>query len=90
MNEQNINGQNTNGQKATTQQMTFVAPMCTCCAEPKALLPRTDLPGQMAVCPQTGTLYRAEGQGYVQTGLPQMRGLYRPLPSVDLNQAGYA
>ena len=45
------------------EHITLVAPACTCCAEAKALLPRTDLPGQMAVCPQTGTLYRAEGQG---------------------------
>jgi hypothetical protein len=74
------------------ERITLVAPACTCCAQAVALLPRTDLPGQMAVCPQTGMLYRAEGQGYVQAGLPEMRGLYRPLPSVrvDLNQAGYA
>lgn len=74
------------------ERMTLVAPSCTCCAEPKALLPRTDLPGKMAVCPQSGTLYRAEGRGYVQTGMPEMTGVYRPLPSVrvDLNQAGYA
>jgi hypothetical protein len=46
----------------------------------------------MAICPQTGTLYRAEGRRYVQTGMPEMTGVYRPLPSVrvDLNQAGYA
>jgi hypothetical protein len=74
------------------EQMTLVAPVCTCCADAKTLLPRTDLPGQMAVCPQTGTLYRAQGRSYVQTILPEMRGAYRPLPSVrvDLNQAGYA
>lgn len=74
------------------EQLTLVAPACTCCAEPKALLPRTDLPGQMAVCPQTGMLYRPEGRGYVQGALPEMTGVYRPLPSVrvDLNQAGYA
>jgi hypothetical protein len=74
------------------EQITLVAPVCTCCAQPKVLLPRTDLPGQMAVCPQTGTLYHAEGQSYVQSVMPQMTGVYRPLPSVrvDLNQAGYA
>jgi hypothetical protein len=46
----------------------------------------------MAVCPQTGTLYRAEGRSYVQARLPEMTGVYRPLPNVriDLNQAGYA
>ena len=74
------------------EQMTLVAPACTCCAEAQALLPRTDLPGQMAVCPQSGLLYRAEGSGYVQARMPAMSGLYRPLPNVrvDLNQAGYA
>ena len=74
------------------EQMTLVAPVCTCCVEAKALLPRTDLPGQIAVCPQSGLLYRAEGRGYVQASMPALAGMYRPLPSVrvDLNQAGYA
>ena len=74
------------------EQIVLVAPVCSCCTEAKALLPRTDLPGQMAVCPQTGTLYRQEGQSYVQAGMPEMKRIYRPLPSVrvDLNQAGYA
>jgi hypothetical protein len=74
------------------EQLILVAPVCTCCAEGKTLLPRTDLPGQMAVCPQSGVLHRAEGQGYVQTQMPSLTGVYRPLPSVrvDLNQAGYA
>jgi hypothetical protein len=74
------------------ERLTLVAPACTCCAEPKALLPRTDLPGQMAVCPQTGTLYRPDERGYMQSVLPEMTGVYRPSPSVrvDLNQAGYA
>ena len=74
------------------ERLTLVAPACTCCAEPVALLPRTDLPGQMAVCPQTGTLYRPDERGYMQSALPEMTGVYRPLPSVrvDLNQAGYA
>jgi hypothetical protein len=72
--------------------VTFVAPVCACCTEPKALLPRNDLPGQMAVCPQSGVVYRAEGSGYVRAGLPDLTGVYRPLPSVriDLNRAGYA
>ena len=74
------------------EQITLVAPVCTCCDEAKVLLPRTDLPGQMAVCPQSGQLYRAQGRGFVQSELPEMTGVYRPLPSVrvDLNQAGYA
>jgi hypothetical protein len=74
------------------ERITLVAPACTCCVEPKTLLPRTDLPGQMAVCPQSGTLYRAEGRSYVQAPLPEMKGVYRPLPNVrvDLNQTGYA
>jgi hypothetical protein len=74
------------------EQMILVAPMCSCCPEAKALVPRPDLPDQMAVCPQSGRLYRAEGEGYVPSGLPEMAGVYRPLPSVrvDLNRAGYA
>ena len=74
------------------EQMTLVTAVCSCCDEAKELLPRTDLPGQMAVCPQSGTLYRQEGRGFVPTTLPTMTGAYRPLPSVrvDLNQAGYA
>lgn len=74
------------------KQITLVAPTCTCCAEAQTLLPRTDLPGQVAVCPQTGLIYRAEGTGYVRAQLPVLDGAYRPLPSVrvDLNQAGYA
>jgi hypothetical protein len=74
------------------ERITWIASTCTCCNEPKALLPRTDLPGEMALCPQTGTLYRREGEGYVPAGMPEMKGIYRPLPSVriDLNQAGYA
>ena len=74
------------------EQVTLVAPVCTCCDEAKILLPRTDLPGEMAVCPQSGVLYRAAGQGYVPARLPALTGAYRPLPNVrvDLNQAGYA
>lgn len=74
------------------ERITLVAPVCSCCAEAKALVPRNDLPGQMAMCPQTGMIYRAEGSSYVQGALPEMAGVYRPLPSVriDLNQAGYA
>jgi hypothetical protein len=74
------------------KRMTLVAPVCTCCDEAKSLLPRTDLPGEMAVCPQSGMLYRPAEQGYVQATLPAMTGAYRPMPNVrvDLNQAGYA
>jgi hypothetical protein len=73
-------------------QMTLVAPVCSCCGEPKSLVPRTDLPGQVATCPQTGAIYRPEGTGYVPTALPSLTGVYRPLPNVriDLSQAGYA
>ena len=79
-------------EKVMNKQMTLVAPACTCCEEPKPLVPRTDLPGQMAACPQSGALYRAEGTGYVPSTLPDLTGAYRPLPSVriDLSQAGYA
>ena len=74
------------------EQLTLVAPMCTCCDEARTLLPRTDLPGGLAVCPQTGTIYRPAGQSYVQATLPALTGAYRPMANVrvDLNQAGYA
>ncbi len=74
------------------ETMTMVAPVCTCCEAAQTLLPRTDLPGEMAVCPQTGMLYRPDGQGYVAATLPSLTGAFRPLPNVrvDLNQAGYA
>jgi hypothetical protein len=73
-------------------RMTFVAPVCSCCDEPRSLVPRTDLPEQVAACPQTGALYRPEGNGYVPATLPSLAGVYRPLPNVriDLSQAGYA
>ncbi len=73
-------------------QLTLIAPACTCCDEPKSLVPRTDLPGQMAACSQSGALYRAEGSGYVPSTLPDLAGTYRPLSTVriDLSQAGYA
>ena len=37
-------------------RLTFVAPTCTCCAEPTPLEPRDDLPGGLAVCRTTGQL----------------------------------
>jgi hypothetical protein len=70
----------------------FMTQNCTCCSEPAALLPRPDLPGQMAVCPQSGQLYRAAATGYVAAPLPDLRTDVPQAPSVriDLSQAGYA
>jgi hypothetical protein len=73
------------------QIITLVAPTCSCCAEPSALLPREDLPGGLAVCETTGQLYRPEGQGYVPAALPALKSR-RPAQSVriDLSRSGYA
>jgi hypothetical protein len=70
----------------------FVAPVCTCCAEPAALLPREDLGAGLAACGNTGRLYRPEGQGYVPTTLPDLAARDRPATNVriDLSRAGYA
>lgn len=73
------------------QTITLVAPTCTCCAEPAALLPRDDLPGGLATCPRTGQLYRPAGAGYTPTALPDLPG--RPAAAIvpiDLSRSGYA
>ncbi len=73
-------------------KLNFVAPTCTCCAPPSPLLPRDDLPGGLAVCGNTGQLYRPAGAGYVPTELPELATEERPAPNVqiDLSRAGYA
>lgn len=73
-------------------QLTVVAPTCTCCARPAPLLPRDDLPGQLAVCPTSGQLYRPEGTDYVPATLPELQVQRRLALSVriDLSLAGYA
>jgi hypothetical protein len=72
--------------------LTFVAPTCTCCAEPSPLLPRDDLAAGLAVCGATGQLYRPEGAGYLPTAMPDLALRERPLSSVkiDLSRSGYA
>jgi hypothetical protein len=72
--------------------LTLLAPACTCCPEPAALLPRDDLPGALAVCPNTGQLYRPEGERYVPASLPPLATNHPPAASVriDLSQSGYA
>ncbi len=72
--------------------LVLVAPACTCCAEPRPLLPRDDFPGGLAVCEITGQLYRPEGSGYVPTTLPDLSPAERPAASVriDLSRSGYA
>jgi hypothetical protein len=70
---------------------TLIAPTCTCCQQPQPLAPRDDLESGMAVCPQTGQLYRPAGAGYEPTGLPPLSSA-RQAPSVriDLSRSGYA
>lgn len=79
------------------RQMILVAPTCTCCEEPSALVPRDDLPGDMVACASTGQLYRREdgpggGTRYVPTGIPELPPRNRPARGVriDLSRAGYA
>ncbi len=73
-------------------KLVFVAPACTCCVEPRPLLPRDDLPGGLAVCEATGQLYRPEPNGYVPTTLPDLATGNRPATSVqiDLSRSGYS
>jgi hypothetical protein len=73
-------------------RMNWVAPACTCCAQPTPLLPRDDLAPGMAVCSATGQLYRPEGTGYVPAPMPQIATRQRPTTGVriDLSRAGYA
>ena len=75
-----------------TRNLTFVAPVCTCCREPQPLVSRDDLGEYLAACPTTGALYRPAGDHYVRTALPSLAGAYRPPQAVqiDLSQAGYA
>lgn len=72
--------------------LTLIAPACTCCAEPSPLVPRDDLPGGLAVCGNTGQLYRPAGTGYVPAALPDLSPRRRPTASVqiDLSRSGYA
>lgn len=72
--------------------LTLITPTCTCCAEPTTLLPRDDLAEGLAVCQQTGQLYRPEGGGYLPTQLPDIRPPKRRVSSVQINlsRSGYA
>jgi hypothetical protein len=72
-------------------QLAFVQAMCTCCAQPAALLPRPDLPGSLAVCPNTGQAHRLVGERWVAAHLPLLDEV-RAAPNVriDLSRAGYA
>ena len=72
--------------------LTLVVPTCSCCAEPKPLLPRDDLAAGLAVCGTSGQLYRLAGGEYVPTNLPNLARRERSVSSVqiDLSQSGYA
>jgi len=74
------------------EQVILTAPTCTCCATPVALVPRPDLPDDLAVCPTTGTLYRPDSPSWTRAELPDLRDGSRALSSVriDLSRAGYA
>lgn len=73
-------------------QLTLLAPTCTCCAKPAALVPRDDLREGLAVCPNSGQLYRPQGRDYVPTAPPEIQVERQAAPSVrvDLSRAGYA
>lgn len=75
-----------------TQPMTLIAPICSCCDRPSALIPRDDLPGALAACPNSGQLYRPEGDRYTPTAMPPIGGERRAVASVqiDLSRSGYA
>jgi hypothetical protein len=55
-------------------------------------LPRDDLAKGLAVCGNTGQLYRPEGTGYVPTTMPELPPQDRRTTSVqiDLSRSGYA
>jgi hypothetical protein len=54
-------------------------------------LPRDDLPGGLAVCGQSGQLYRPEGERYVPTSLPALTPSRAATSvTIDLSRAGYA
>lgn len=74
------------------QNITFQTQTCTCCADAQTLIPREDLPGNLAVCPESGRFYRPEGTGYVPTDVPNLRPKNRTAEAVqvDLNRYGYA
>jgi hypothetical protein len=74
------------------QNMTLIAPVCSCCEQPATLIPRDDLAGSLAACPNSGQLYRAEGGRYVQTTMPPLGADRREAASVriDLSRSGYA
>jgi hypothetical protein len=72
-------------------QLTFVQAMCTCCADAAALLPRPDLPGGLAVCPNTGQAHRLVGERWVADSLPTLQpSRAAPNVRIDLSRAGYA
>lgn len=75
----------------TTPTLTLIAPTCTCCTEPNKLLPRDDLPGGLAVCPDSGQLYRPAGEGYLPTSMPPLASpRSQTSVQIDLSRAGYA
>jgi hypothetical protein len=79
-----------NAMRASTPA-TLVAPVCACCAQPEALVPRDDLEGGLAACPRTGQLYRPAGQGYVPATLPELASArHAPSVQIDLSRSGYA
>jgi hypothetical protein len=74
------------------QNMTLIAPVCSCCDQPVALIPRDDLAQALAACPNSGQLYRAEGERYTPTTMPPLVSERREAASVriDLSRSGYA
>ena len=73
-------------------KLSFVAPLCTCCGKPAALLPRMDLPGDLSACPNSGQLYQRREDRYAPTDMPALVRSSRRASSVkiDLSRASYA
>ena len=75
-----------------TDKLTLISPICTCCDQPRPLLPRDDLGAGLAVCDGSGQVYRPDGQSYVPTRLPDLAPPTERVSSVqiDLSRSGYA
>ena len=67
---------------------------CRCCDRPSALLPRPDLGADVAVCPRSGQLHRANDHAFelISSGPPLARRDAAPAAAIriDLSKVGYA
>ncbi len=72
------------------QTITLIAPHCTCCDDPADLLPREDLGEGLAVCENTGYLYKPNGTDYIPALLPDFPPALPESVQIDLSRVGYA